>query len=132
LKIKAPLASIGLAIVFSLVHFVFYKWIFLDKGTLGVTTLLSLFFVGIFRNNLILWTRHIAFSWAVHFGWMVVMFGCKHVDLNADQQLSELTRFNFYLGSVEMLVVSFVLAGATLFILINKNMIEKDKATYLS
>ena len=113
-KVRPIFASIGLAVIFSLIHFVFYKWIFNDKGILSVSTLITLFLVGFVRNSLILQTGHIGYSWALHFGWMVVMFGSKHVDLNSNLRVTEPERFNLYLGSIEMLGISIVLAGLSL------------------
>ena len=66
------------------------------------------------RNSLILQTGHIGYSWALHFGWMVVMFGSKHIDLNSNLRVTEPERFNLYLGSIEMLGISIVLAGLSL------------------
>jgi hypothetical protein len=113
-KIHPIVASIGLAIVFSLMHFVFYKWTMIEKGIIGFTTLLTLFLVGFVRNNLILQTGHIGYSWALHFGWMVVMFGCLHVDLSTNLIVTEPVKFNTYLGSIEMLIVAMIIAGLSL------------------
>ena len=110
LKIKPLFASFILAVIFSMVHFVFYKWVFYDRGNIEWMTLTTLFLVGFVRNNLILKTGHIGYSWALHFGWMVIMFGSPHLYEESEKPLSELTRFNTYLGSVEMLLISFMLA----------------------
>ena len=119
-KIQPIIAAIGLAIIFSLMHFVFYKWIFNSRGNMGISTLITLFLVGFVRNSLILQTGHIAYSWALHFGWMVVMFGSFHIHADSRNGLSELVRFNTYLGSIEMLVISFILAGLSLIYWIKK------------
>ena len=110
-KIRPIIASIGLAVFFSLIHFVFYKWMMRDRGILEITTLLTLFCVGFVRNSLILWTGHIGYSWALHFGWMVIMFGSMHIDLNTNLRVAEPNRFNLYLGSIEMLIISIIIAG---------------------
>jgi hypothetical protein len=109
-KVKPIVASVALAVCFALIHFVFYKWIFNDRGILCISTLTTLFLIGFVRNSLILQTGHIGYSWALHFGWMVVMFGSIHIDLNTDLRLTELERFNNYLGSMEMLIISIILA----------------------
>jgi hypothetical protein len=109
-KIHPIIASVGLAVFFALIHFVFYRWIFTARGIIGISTLTTLFFIGFVRNSLILQTRHIGYSWALHFGWMAVMFGSWHVDLDTNMGLTEPVRFNAYLGSVEMLIISGVLA----------------------
>ncbi len=109
-KMHPLIAATSLAIVFALIHFVFYKWIFLDSGVLGISTLATLFFVGFVRNSLILQSGHIGYSWALHFGWMSIMFGCRHSDETSLQKISESERFNIYLGSPAMLIISAVLA----------------------
>jgi hypothetical protein len=119
-KIQPIIAAIGLAIIFSLIHFVFYKWIFNSRGIMGISTLTTLFLVGFVRNSLILQTGHVAYSWALHFGWMVVMFGSFHIYVGSQNGLSELVRFNTYLGSIEMLVISIILAGLCLIYWIKK------------
>jgi hypothetical protein len=108
-KIRPMIASAGLAIFFSLAHFVFYRWIFLDSGVLYISTLITLFAVGFVRNSLIILNGHIGYSWALHFGWIAVMFGSSHVNLNTHTYLGEPDRFNLYLGSPEMLFISLVL-----------------------
>ncbi len=119
-KIKPAVASVLLAIFFSMVHFVFYRWIFNGRGLMATPTLLTLFFIGIVRNNVILQTGHIGYSWALHFGWMAVMFGSWHVYVGTDNYLGELARFNTYLGSAEMLGLSGILVLLS-FILWSRN-----------
>ncbi len=113
-KIKPLIASVGLAVFFALIHFAFYKWISNDKGLIGISTLTTLFLVGFVRNSLIIQTGHIGYSWALHFGWMVVMFGSMHIDLNTNLRVTEPERFNLYLGSIEMLIISIIIAGLSL------------------
>jgi len=113
-KIKPIVASVGLAVLFALIHFVFYRWIFNDQGIIGISTLTTLFLVGFVRNSLILQTGHIGYSWALHFGWMVIMFGSMHIDLNTNLRVTEPERFNLYLGSIEMLIISIIITGLSL------------------
>lgn len=120
LKIKPIIASVGLAVFFALMHFVFYMWIFKDRGIIGISTLTTLFLVGFVRNSLIFQTGHIGYSWALHFGWMVVMFGSMHIDSNTNLNVTEPERFNLYLGSIEMLVISIIIAGLSLIYWIKK------------
>jgi hypothetical protein len=119
-KIKPITASVGLAVFFALIHFVFYKWIFKDRGIIGILTLTTLFLVGFVRNSLIIQTGHIGYSWALHFGWMAVMFGSKHIDLKDKLIVTEPGRFNLYLGSIKMLIISTIMAGLCLVYLIKK------------
>lgn len=114
-KIPSMTASVGLAIFFALIHFVFYKWIFRDRGMIEITTLLTLFFVGFVRNSLIIQTGHIGYSWALHFGWMAVMFGSWHYSPEKNTSLGELAKFNTYLGSIQMLIISGILAIGSLY-----------------
>jgi hypothetical protein len=117
-KIKPLYASAGLAVFFVLVHYIAYRWIFIDKGIIGIEALSTLFLIGLIRNNLIIITGHIGYSWALHFGWMAVMFGSYHVYTETNLPVSEYMKFNIYLGSAEMLIISFILAGVSLFFLI--------------
>lgn len=110
-KIRPVVASICLAVGFALTHFIFYRWVFTDRGVLGISTLITLFLVGFVRNTLIIYTGHIGYSWALHFGWIAIMFGSMHINLNTNMYLSEIESFNTYLGSTEMLVLSIILAG---------------------
>jgi hypothetical protein len=119
-KIRPIIASIGLAVFFALIHFVFYMWIFKDRGIIGVSTLTTLFLVGFVRNSLIFQTGHIGYSWALHFGWMAIMFGSMHNDLNSNLRVTEPERFNLYLGSIEMLIISIIIAGLSLIYWIKK------------
>lgn len=113
-RMNALVVSICVAFGFALLHFVFYRWIFADRGVLSITTMLTLFLVNFVRNSLILHTGHIGYSWALHFGWIAIMFGCRHTYISTNMYVTELESFNTYLGSTEMLVLSIVLAGLAL------------------
>jgi hypothetical protein len=126
-KIHPVIASVGLAVFFSLIHFVFYRWVFNDRGIIGIPTLTTLFFIGFVRNSLILQTRHIGYSWALHFGWIAVMFGSWHVDMDTNKYLTEPARFNTYLGSAEMLIISGVLAILFAVYLVKKTQKQETK-----
>jgi hypothetical protein len=113
-KIRPVVTCICIAVGFALLHFVFYRWVFADRGVLGISTLITLFLVGFARNSLILFTGHIGYSWALHFGWVAIMFGSSHTYSDSYMYISELDRFNIYLGSTEMLISSGILAGLCL------------------
>jgi len=115
-KFSPLFASVLLAVFFALTHFVFYKWIFLDKGNIALLTLITLFLVGFVRNSLILQTGHIGYSWALHFGWIIVMFGSNHIYADTALKVSEYDRFNLYLGSTEMLFIGIIMSGLMLFL----------------
>ena len=114
---KTPdwMISVGVAFVFAIIHLVFFKWVFLNKGDLGVITLLSLFAVGIFRNNLILKTGHIGFSWAIHFAWVYIMLGSQHLINVKEYYLSDFERFEMYLGDIRILIACSVLVVLSFF-----------------
>lgn len=111
LKIQPLVSSVLLAFCFSLLHFAVYKWIFSQKGVLLPTALMTLFFAGILRNNLIIHTGHIGYSWALHFGWVSVMFG-KSLQYKGEwTEISEPERLNVFLGSAELVLITALLAG---------------------
>jgi len=109
-KINSLLAAAALALFFAAGHYSFYRWIFLQRGTLGPTTLTTLFLIGFVRNSLIVSNRHIGYSWALHFGWMVLLFGSRLYRVETNINLTEPERFNMFLGSPEMVSISLILA----------------------
>jgi hypothetical protein len=111
-KIIPIYASVGLALLFSAIHFAFYRWI-IDIGIVQIATLITLFLIGFVRNNLIIVNGHIGYSWALHFGWIVIMFGFIHQNNDTQMIMSELDTFNYYLGSIEALAISFALAAVS-------------------
>ncbi|MEN8115502.1 MAG: hypothetical protein ABFS16_00885 [Bacteroidota bacterium] len=112
--------SMGVALIFSIIHFVFFKWIFLNTGDLSVITILSLLATGILRNNIILKTGHIGYSWAIHFGWIFPMLGCSHLKLTGKNYLTDFERFNLYLGDYKIAIFVSLLAIISFFILNKK------------
>jgi len=110
--------SIIVALVFCILHYIFYRWIFLDFGILTLFTLVSLFLVGVIRNNLFLSTGHIGYSWAFHAGWVFIMFGFDHFRSSTEILVNESDRFNIYLGSTQVLVALFVLSLLSLLLLL--------------
>ena len=71
------LISIVVALGFTIIHYLFYQYSAssLMEDTLYIPTLISLFFVGLIRNNLIYIFRHIGYAWAIHAGFISVVFG---------------------------------------------------------
>jgi len=120
-KLHPLLISAAVAVIFSILHFIFYKWIFLDTGIIQPLTLTTLFVVGFLRNNLIITFGHIGYSWAFHFGWMTVMFGSYHFNTLSREILTGSQRFNLCLGSLEMLFIATILAGISVWIYLRKN-----------
>lgn len=114
-KFNPIFISIGVAIFFSIIHYIFYRWVFQGQaqGILSILTLISLLLIGILRNNLVLKTGHIGYSWALHFSWMALMFGCAFYDPSNNIQLSESERFNLFIGNEITLCVVFILVIIT-------------------
>jgi hypothetical protein len=105
------LVSVGVALVFALLHSAFYAFrVESDPnyGWLTVTALVAVFGVGVLRNNLILASRHIGYAWAIHLGWNVVCFHSRFtVPDRAVPSLNEPERFNLLLGyPVTVIVVT--------------------------
>ncbi len=118
LNMAPLLSSAALALAVAVLHLVFYKWVFRDPGYLHSGALLSLFLTALLKNNLILHSRHIGYAWAIHFGWMVVMFGSEHLYGTNGQRLTDLEKFNYYLGSPITVILSLLLAGGSTWLLV--------------
>ena len=111
------------ALIFAILHIVFYKWIFLPpaRGNLTVLTIISLTLVGMIRNNFILSTDHIGYAWTLHFSWMAIMFGCGFYNPETNIYLTEAERFNLFIGNPITLFVGSILAASTGIWLIGKS-----------
>jgi len=123
-KRKNPIyISLLVALVFSVMHYTFYRWIFQGdaQGVLSSMSLLSLFLVGVIRNNLILKFGHIGYSWALHFSWMAIMFGCSIYDQTSKVSLTQTERFNSLIGNEITIGASIVL------VIITTTIISKSK-----
>lgn len=114
-KISPLTASLAFAIVVSLAHLVLYKFYFRDKDFLEPITLITLTLAVFVKNNLIIRYRHIGYAWAIHFGWMAVMYGSEHYYGDSIQLLTDLEKFNLYLGSPVVLAATSVVTGVNLF-----------------
>ncbi len=115
-KMHPATVSVLVAILFALFHYLFYRWIFDDRGILTLLTLTTLTMVGILRNNLILTTGHVGFSWALHASWMAIMFGTYHYRAGSLEGLLEYERFNLYLGSPIIFIIITTLAILSFFL----------------
>ncbi len=116
-KLPSWFISVSVALAFAIVHFVFFKWIFNDRGDLSFLTLSSLFLIGVVRNNMIMGTGHIGYSWAIHSGWVCVMLGFAHWSIETGKQLTDLQRFNLYLGNHLIISILLVITVFSFFIL---------------
>ncbi len=108
LNLNKWVTACGIAILFSILHFIFYLLVFDQRGLLQLSTLITLFLVGFFRNALIISNGHIGYSWALHFGWMSVMFGSFPMYTDGTP-LREPDNFNLFLGSWIMVIIALIL-----------------------
>jgi hypothetical protein len=104
--------SIGVALIFSLLHYSFYGLRppqLVNYGILSVTTLISLFSMGVVRNNCILSTGNIGYAWALHLGWNVAFIDGSFYSPVTHAKLAEPSMFNLILGNRYLVVVAIVL-----------------------
>lgn len=108
--------SVGVAAVFALLHYPFYAWVVFGrhKGEINIIAILTLFTIGVVRNNLILQTGHIGFAWALHLGFNIVFFRGDFYDPGRDIFLNQPERFNLILGSDIMLLIGIIILLASL------------------
>lgn len=110
-KLNKNIIAIGIALIFSLMHQALYKWSSIQSGVLlTFTTILTLFFVGVLRNTLILKTRKIAYSWAIHLSFNMIFFSGFFIKKGTDYIASEPERFNIVFGNLPMLILTGLLA----------------------
>ena len=111
-KLNQIIISTIVALLFAVLHYVVYRWIFKFPpwDVMTLLTILSLFMIGVVRNNLILKTGHIGYSWALHFGWIVIMFGFDFVNSADGFFLSEVERFNMYIGNGKTFILALLMA----------------------
>jgi hypothetical protein len=117
-------ASIIIAGVFSLGHYLFYLAIpagFFNHGTLTASTLVSLFAIGVVRNNCILGTNHIGYAWAIHLGWNTIFINSDYyIKSGRWSLLPEPVIFNTILGNKYMALVNVLLMGLSFMLLLKK------------
>ncbi len=121
-----PIHPLAIAAIVALgsaaAHFLFFGWIYPERGFLGIVTLLTLFLAALLRNNLIIKFRHVGYAWAVHFGWMSAMFSVGH-------HLSEPQRFNTHLGATPVLIVVSILALLSCLAIVKERPFKKRRPT---
>lgn len=113
-----PIAAL-VAACFSLLHYIFYRWIVLPgySGILTLGTLFVLFAIGVLRNVLILRKNHIAYAWSLHFSINLVgLIGLYR--FSNGRKLCEPEVFNFILGSQAAILLSLVVLVAVYLYLI--------------
>ena len=117
------------ALIFSLMHLGLYKWSPVQSGgLLTSTTIGTLFFVGILRNSLILKTRNIALSWAIHLSFNMVFFSGLFIHVQTGKFPDEPEVFNIVFGNLTMLALTGLLA-LTSIIWLNNDKLIRTKLT---
>jgi hypothetical protein len=109
--------SAAVALAFSLAHYLFYCARppgSSNYGTLSVVTLVSLFAIGMARNNCILSTGNVGYAWALHLGWNAVFINSTYTWPSSNTRLAEPAMFNVVLGNTTMVAISLALMGLSL------------------
>lgn len=104
------------AVVFAGLHDLLYRF-----GAIGIPiaplTLLGLVAVGVLRGALILATRSIAFAWALHAAWNVMMFGGVWWRDADGSRLSEPAMFDAFVGDPRVVALTTAAAAIMLVVL---------------
>ncbi len=120
-RLDKNIIAIGVALIFSLMHQAMYKWSPVQPGLLlTIQSILSLFFVGILRNVLILKTRKIVYSWAIHLSFNIIFFSGFYINNATEKFASEPERFNIVFGNLTMVLITGFFALTSL-IWLNRN-----------
>jgi hypothetical protein len=115
-KLSQTAIAVFIAFIFSAMHQILYNWSPVQPGILlHINTLLVLFFVGIIRNILILKTRKIIYSWALHLSFNLIFFSGFFVSASGNKMASEPERFNIVFGNWLMLLLTGTLAVFCIF-----------------
>lgn len=107
-KFRPAVISIMAASLFSFGHFITFTYLFSKKDSLSLLTLFSLLLAGIIRNNAILSTGRIGYSFAIHFSWNLAVFGGRFVSGTTATNLGESRVFNLILGNPLFFVLALV------------------------
>ena len=110
-KLDKNIIVVGIALIFSLMHQAMYKWSPVQSGILLTTqTVLTLFFVGVLRNALIMKTRKITYSWAIHLSFNLIFFPGFFISQSMREFANEPERFNIVFGNMTMVLITGLLA----------------------
>ena len=104
---------------FSLLHYVFYRWMVISQygGILTIGTLFVLFVIGLLRNTLILKSGHIGYSWSLHFSINLIGLTAGYT-FGSGKKLIEPEIFNLILGAPAAVFLSiFILAACSVSLL---------------
>lgn len=121
-KLNPLFISIGIAFIFSAAHYIMYRWIFEVHTAIDLLTLASLLLIGVLRNNLILKTGHIGYSWALHLCWINIMLGFSFYYKADNYFVSEIETFYIFIGNRLTFAIAFTLASlSAIWLLLNKD-----------
>ncbi|KQC14342.1 MAG: hypothetical protein APR63_05755 [Desulfuromonas sp. SDB] len=114
-KLNPTIIAVSIALFFSLMHQALYVFSSMQfKTSLTLLTLFSLFFVGVLRNVLILKTGKIVYSWALHLSFNFVFLPGFFINKSTGEIANEPQRFNIVFGNYPMLILTGILAIASL------------------
>ncbi len=102
-------ASAATASVFAALHFLLY-WSRAPHTVLAVSTLATLFLIGMVLNESFLVTRSIAIPFGVHLGWNFTRFGNDWVQRGSGNCLEQGMSFNIIEGNSWIMATAFALA----------------------
>jgi hypothetical protein len=128
-SLPPAVVSTIVAMGFSLLHFVFYGLRppqSPNYGQLSLWTLLSLFAMGVVRNNCILSAGHIGYAWAIHMGWNVGFIDTWFYLPGSDTRLAEPLVFNLVLGNRYLSTIAAVLMMFSFLLYVNKRPVWGD------
>ncbi len=126
-KLNKNYIVVIVALIFSVMHQGLYKWSPVQSGELlTLTTIATLFFVGVLRNSLILKTRNIALSWAIHLSFNMVFFSGLFINTGNGEFQDEPEVFNIVFGNRTMFILTGLLA-LTSMIWLNMDKNKKEK-----
>ncbi len=126
-KLNKNYIVVIVALIFSVMHQGLYKWSPVQSGELlTLTTIATLFFVGVLRNSLILKTRNIALSWAIRLSFNMVFFSGLFINTGNGEFQDEPEVFNIVFGNRTMFILTGLLA-LTSMIWLNMDKNKKEK-----
>jgi len=97
--------SIVAGAIFSVSHYFTYRYFFTaESGVLSYYALFALFAAGVIRNNLILLSNNIAYSWMIHLAWNWVFFGGNYYTNGL--KLMQVEQFNIIFGNENFIITA--------------------------